>query len=59
MKCKEQIQATTAVNEFLRLHTNRSKIITTNCREITSNMRRFIIRIYGPHAFLMALFSVE
>ena len=57
MKYKEQIQAKTTINEVLRFHTNPSKILTTNCREIRSNMRWFIIRIYGR--ILMALFSVE
>ena len=59
MKYEEQIPATTTINEFLRFHTSPSKIITANCREIRSNMRRFIIRIYGRHTLLMALFSVE
>ena len=59
MKYKEQIQATTIIKEFLRFHTYPSKIITANCREIRSNMRRFIIRIYGRHTFFNTLFSVE
>ena len=59
MKYKEQIQATTTINEFLRFHTNPSKTNTSNCRQIRRNMRRCIIRIYGRHTFLMALFSVK
>ena len=51
MKHKEQIQATKTIHEFLRFHTNPCKIITVNCREIKSNMRRFIIWIYGRHTF--------
>ena len=59
MNLEEQIQATTTINEFLRFDTNLFKIISANCREIRSNMERFIIRIYGRHAFLIALFFVE
>ena len=55
MKYKEQIRATTTINEFLRFHINPSKIITANCPDIRINIRRFIIRIYGRHT----LFFVE
>ena len=59
MKSQEQIQAATTINESLRFHTNPSKSHHANCREIRSNMRRFIIRIYGRHTLLMALYTVE
>ena len=59
MKYKEQVQAITTINEFLRFHTNPSKTNTSNGRQIRRNMRRCIIRIYGRHTFLMALFSVK
>ena len=55
MKYEEQILAKTTINNFLRSHAKPSKIITANCREIRSNMRRFIIGIYGRHTFLNGL----
>jgi len=33
MKCKEQIQATTTINELLTFHINPSKIITGNQKQ--------------------------
>ena len=55
MKYKEHIQATTTINEFLRFHTNPSETIAANCREIRSNMKIFIIRIYGHDTLLNGL----
>ena len=59
MKYKEGIQAIATVNEFLRFHTNSSNRHYANYNEITSHVRRFIIRIYGRLPSLIALFSVE
>ena len=41
MKYKDQFQATTTINEFLRFHTNPCNQNHANCRESRSNMRRF------------------
>ena len=43
MKYIEQIQARMTISEILRFHTKSFKVIMANCREIRSNMRRFII----------------
>ena len=47
MKCKEEIQVITTVNNFLRFHTNPSNQYYADYDKIKSHMRRFIIRIYG------------
>ena len=52
IKYKEEIQAITTVNEFLRSYTNPSNQHYANYHEIGS------LRFYGRRTFL-ALFSVE
>ena len=51
MKCKEEIQVITTVNNFLRFHTNPSNQYYEDYDKIRSHMRRFIIRIYGCRTF--------
>ena len=51
MKCKEEIQVITTVNNFLRFHTNPSNQYYADYDKIRSHMRRFIIRIYGCRTF--------
>lgn len=51
MKYKEQVQATTTINEILRFHTNPSDQNHSSSREIRSHMRRLKIRIYGRRTF--------
>ena len=55
MKEKEQIQATTTVNEFLRFHTNPSNQNYANYGEIRSHMKRFILPIHGRKTFFNGL----
>ena len=57
MKYKEVVQVLATVNEVLRFNRNFFNQRYAYYHEIRSHMRRFIIRIYGPH--LRALFSVE
>lgn len=55
MKYKEQIEATMTVNEFLRVSSDPSNRNYTNCHEIRSQVRRFIIPSYGRHTFFNGL----
>ena len=55
MKYKEEIQVIMTVNKFLRFHTNPSNQHYANYHEIRSDMRRFMIQIYGFHTFFNSL----
>ena len=55
MKYKEQIQAATTVNEFLRFHRNPFNQNYANCRKVRSRLRIFLISVYGRRAYLNGL----